>query len=268
MPPLLRASNIAQAGIEEPAELFGFADPVSSLSHLIATVSFAVAAVSLLRSGRGHRGRMTALAIYAGSVVLLFAMSGVFHLLPHDTTGRTVLQRLDHASIFVLIAGTFTAVHGIMFRGWLQFGVVAFVWLVVATAVPLKTVYFEEMPEWLGLTLYLAFPWLGLGSGLLIWMRCGLRFIAPFLWGGVAYTVGAVIEFVRWPNPWPGVIHAHELFHFFVIVGAWLHWRFCSVIAVQTATLESIGSASAAGGTADGATAAGGPAGGATADGG
>lgn len=217
----------------------GFADPVSSLSHLVATVTFAIAAVPLLRAGRGHRGRTTALAIYAGSVVLLFAMSGVFHLLAHDTTARTVLQRLDHASIFVLIAGTFTAVHGIMFRGLLRFGVVALVWIIAATAIPLKTVYFDEMPEWLGLTLYLAFPWLGVVTGYLVWTRHGLRFVAPLLWGGVAYTIGAVLEFARWPNPWPGVVDAHELFHFFVIAGAWLHWRFCATIAAAAVALEA-----------------------------
>lgn len=213
----------------------GFADPVSSLSHLIAAVLFAFAAISLLRSGRGHRGRMLALRIYAGSVVLLFSMSGVFHLLSHDTATRTLLQRLDHASIFVLIAGTFTAIHGVLFRGWLRWGVIAFVWAVCATAIPLKTVYFDEIPEWLGLTLYLAFPWIGLLTGFVIWARRGLRYIASFWLGGIAYTGGAVLEFMRWPNPWLGVVHAHELFHFFVIAGAAFHWQFCAAIAREVA---------------------------------
>ena len=230
---MLNLATITQAAGECPDSIPGFADPVSSISHLIATGLFAFAAVSLLRSGRGHRGRTLALAIYAGSVVLLFSMSGVFHLLPQDTAGRTVLQRLDHACIFVLVAGTFTAVHGLLFRGWLRWGVIAFVWAVTATAIPLKTVYFEEMPEWLGLTLYLAFPWIGLGTGFLLWRRRGLRYIVPFALGGIAYTVGAVLEFVRWPNPWPGVIRAHELFHFFVIAGAAFHWRFCAAIAAE-----------------------------------
>ena len=230
---------IAQAKHECPHSIPGFADPVSSISHLVATVLFGFAAVSLLKSGRGHPGRMLALAIYAGSVVLLFSMSGVFHLLPRDTAGREVLQRLDHASIFVLIAGTFTAVHGMLFRGWLRWGVIAFVWVVTATAIPLKTVFFEEMPEWLGLTLYLAFPWIGLISGLLIWRRRGVRYIVPFALGGVSYTLGALLDFAKWPNPWPGVIHAHELFHFFVIAGAAFHWQFCAAVAVEVATMSS-----------------------------
>tara|TARA_R110002072_G_scaffold109160_1_gene236353 strand:+ start:142168 stop:142893 length:726 start_codon:yes stop_codon:yes gene_type:complete len=218
----------------------GFADPVSSLTHLIAAGLFGYAAIALLRSAAGHRGRLIALSIYAGSVVLLLAMSGVFHLLSPDTAGRTVLQRLDHACIFVLIAGTFTAVHGIMFRGWLRWGIISFVWVVTATAIPLKTIFFEDMPEWLGLTLYLAFPWVGLLSGLLLWRQHGVRFIAPFLLGGIAYTIGAVLEFLRWPNPWPGVIHAHELFHLFVIAGAAWHWQFCTAIAMEARAAERL----------------------------
>jgi channel protein (hemolysin III family) len=169
-------------------------------------------------------------------VVLLLAVSGVYHLLANYTSGRTVFQRLDHAGIFVLIAGSFTVVHGLLFRGWLRSGVIAFVWIVTATAIPLKTMFFAEVPEWLGLTLFLAFPWLGLGSCLLLWHRRGLRYVAPLFLGGAAYTIGAVIEFVRWPNPWPGVIHAHELFHLLVIAGVWLHWRFCATIAMEAAT--------------------------------
>lgn len=181
---------------------------------------------------------MLALGVYAGSVVLLFAMSGVYHLLPHDTAGRAVLQRLDHASIFVLIAGTFTAVHGILFRGWLRWGVITFVWVVTATAIPLKTVFFTEMPEALGLALYLSFPWIGFVSAYQLWRRRGADYVAPLVLGGVAYTAGAVLEFQRSPNPWPGVVHAHELFHFAVIVGAVLHWRFCARIAEEAAVTE------------------------------
>jgi len=235
---MLLPMPVPQASPENVVSIPGFADPVSSISHLVAAVWFALAAVSLLRSARGQRGRMLALGIYSGSVVLLFAMSGVFHMLPHDTGGRTVLQRLDHASIFVLIAGTFTAVHGILFRGWLRWGVIAFVWVVAATAIPLKTVFFNEMPEWLGLTLYLSFPWIGFVSGFLLWRRRGVHYVASLVLGGVAYTVGAVLEFQRWPNPWPGVVQAHELFHFAVIAGAVLHWRFCAMIAAEAAAAE------------------------------
>jgi channel protein (hemolysin III family) len=216
----------------------GFADPVSSWTHLIATVWFACMSVALLRAGRGHRGRTTALAIYCFSLVLLFSMSAVFHLLPYATAGRTVLQRLDHASIFVLIAGTFTAVHGILFRGVMRWGIITLFWVATATAVPLKTVFFEQTPEWVGLTLYLGLPWIGLLTAVRLWRRRGPHYIVLLFGGGVAYTLGAVLEFLRWPNPWPGVVQAHELFHLCVFAGALLHWLFVRRIAGEAVAVE------------------------------
>jgi channel protein (hemolysin III family) len=97
----------------------GFAEPFSSLSHLVAGALFGVQAVPLMRRGvrsadaaRRWRqtGRVLSLAIFAASAVLLLAMSGAFHLLGRGGAARHVFQRLDHAAIFILIAGTFTPI--------------------------------------------------------------------------------------------------------------------------------------------------------------
>lgn len=204
----------------------GFTDPVSSLSHLIGAVTFAGLAVPLVRRG-GSWSRSLALGVFAFAVVLMFSMSGTFHLLPRETTGRSVLQRLDHASIFVLIAASFTPPHLMLFRGWLRWGVIAFVWSFAATAIPLKMVYFDTMSEALGLSLYLGFGWVGFVSGFAVWHRYGMRFTRPLFLGGIAYTAGALFDFARAPNPIPGVLHAHELFHFCIIAGVAFHWQFC-----------------------------------------
>src|SRR3954447_18790099 len=95
----------------------GFSDPVSSLTHLAGAAAFLCLTPSLLLKGRGNPWRVTSLAAFASSVLLLFAASGTYHLLAPGTGGRTVMQRLDHGAIFVLIAGTFTPLHGILFRG-------------------------------------------------------------------------------------------------------------------------------------------------------
>jgi channel protein (hemolysin III family) len=227
---MLSFSRSAPGTIPEVISIPGFADPVSSMSHLLAAGIFAVLAIFLLRSAHRH-GRVTVLAIFAFTVVLMFSISGVFHLLPRGSTGRAVLLRIDHASILLLIAGSLTAVHGILFRGWLRWGVIAFAWVFVATAIPLRTVFFERMPEWLSLSLYLGLGWVGLLSTIVLWHRYGWRFTMPILLGGIAYTVGAVIDFLRRPNPIPDVVNAHDLWHLFVILGAAFHWRFCEQIA-------------------------------------
>ena len=115
----------------------GFADPVSSLSHLAGVLAFGILAVPLLLRARGHPGRIAALAVFALGAVFLLSMSGVYHLLPDGSAGRYVLRHLDHAAIFFLIAATFTPVHVILFRGAWRWGMLALIWTVAATGITL-----------------------------------------------------------------------------------------------------------------------------------
>lgn len=209
----------------------GFSDPVSSLSHLAGAAVFAVLAVVLLRRGRGDTGRMVALSVFAFSCVLLLSFSGVYHLLVPGTDERAVLKRLDHAAIFVLIAGSFTPVHVILFKGAWRWGMLTVVWGAALAGLILKTVFFSSVPESLGLAMYLGLGWLGIFSGIALARRFGLRYIQPLLWGAVAYTVGAVAEFLRWPVLLAGVVGPHELFHLAVLAGISCHWAFILRIA-------------------------------------
>jgi channel protein (hemolysin III family) len=209
----------------------GFSDPVSSLTHLAGAVTFAVLGVILLRRGRGDRARMISLCLFAFSCVLLLSLSGVYHLLAPDTPGREVLKRLDHAAIFVLIAGSFTPVHVILLRGAWNWAMLAGIWGAAIAGLTLKTVYFATMPEWLGLLMYLGLGWMGVISALAIARRYGLRFVLPVLWGAVAYTAGALIEFLRWPVLLAGIFGPHEIFHIAVLAGISCHWAFILGIA-------------------------------------
>ena len=73
--------------------------------------------------------------------------------------------------------------------------------------------------------------WLGLISGGALWRRFGFHFVEPVLWGGVAYSIGAVLDFLNWPVIVPGVIRSHELFHVAVLIGLGFHWAFAFAIA-------------------------------------
>jgi channel protein (hemolysin III family) len=125
----------------------GFSDPVSSLTHLAGALLFAFLAFGLLRRRQENRVHLISLYVFAVSCVLLLALSGVYHLLAPDTAGRAVLKRLDHAAIFVLIAGSFTPVHTILFQGAWRWGMLAAVWGAALLGVVLKTVYFDTVPE-------------------------------------------------------------------------------------------------------------------------
>lgn len=209
--------------------IMGFSDPVSSLTHLLGALAFAVLGALLIRRGRGNALRVIALVVYVAGIIFALAMSGVFHLLDPVSTGRVVLRRLDHAGIFFLIAATYTPIHIIQFRGVMRWGVLGFVWTCAITGIVLKAVFFDHIPEWVGLTLYLGLGWVGIVSVISLKRRHGWSPLAPLVWGALAYTAGATLEFLRWPVPIPGVIGPHELFHMFVLGGVTCHfvyiWR-------------------------------------------
>ena len=209
----------------------GFADPFSSLSHLAGAILFALLSVPMLLRAKGKTDRVVSLAIFCFSAVLLLSISGVYHLLDPSGTSREVLRRLDHAAIFILIAASFTPVHVILFTGWGKWGVLALVWIFAAVAISVKTIYFYQFPKLLGLSLYLGMGWIGLYTGISLWRRYSFEFIQPMLWGGIAYSIGAIMEALRWPIIVPGVIQWHETFHVAVLIGLTFHWAFIYQIA-------------------------------------
>src|SRR5262245_60267175 len=160
-------------------------------------------------------------------------MSGVYHLLPVGGTPRAVLARLDHAAIFVLIAGTYTPVLAMLFTGRERWVPLVLVWVAAAAGVVMKTVYFGAVSEWVGLVMYLGMGWAGVAPGVRIWRRYGTRYVRSLLWGGIAYSIGSVLEFLRWPVLVPGVVGPHEVFHVAVLIGISCHWYFVARLAAN-----------------------------------
>jgi channel protein (hemolysin III family) len=161
-------------------------------------------------------------------------MSGVFHLLPLNDPARPVLQRLDHAAIFVLIAGTFTPVHTILFRGFRRWAPLAVIWIIAVTGITLKSIYFTQISEGLSTGTYLGMGWLGLFSVGLIWWEWGFATAQPLISGAFYYSFGAIIDYFKEPMLIYGIIGPHELFHIAVLLGLASHWRFIWTISHET----------------------------------
>lgn len=209
-----------------PISVPGFTDPVSSATHLLMAGASLVGTFFLVAKGRGNAARIMALGLFSFALVFLFSMSGVFHLLDRGGEARDVLQRLDHTGIWVLIAGTFTPLQVILFRGIMRWGMLLFVWTLAITGLVLEVVFFTEFPEWLLLSFFLGLGWLGAISVVQftkIFKGASIKYIVI---GGLFYSFGAIIDFARWPNPIDGVIGAHEIFHIFVALAAASHWYF------------------------------------------
>jgi channel protein (hemolysin III family) len=215
----------------------GFHEPFSVITHLLGAIAFLILGGKLLRRGWGDRTRVIFLGIYAASCVLQLSLSGVYHMMVRGGTAHGVLERLDHGAIFLLIAGTFTPTLGILFRGWLRWGQLALVWAAATTGVTLKTIFFDDVAEWLGLSFYLTLGWFGIFATVLLARRYGFAFIKWLLWGGIAYSIGGIVDFARWPIVVPRVVESHDVFHIAVLVGAVFHW--CFVWQFATGTVQS-----------------------------
>jgi len=203
----------------------GFSEPFSSICHLIAAGIAVIGSFLLIRKGRGNGSRQFGLSLYSFSLIFLFSMSGVYHLLEPGNTPRMALQRLDHAGIYVLIAGTITAIHFTFFNKKKRWIVSTLVWVLATTGLVLTVVFFDSIPQWLLSSFYLGLGWLGLATGYLLKVSYGTKTFLSVLKGGCIYSVGALIMYFDRPVLIPGVLEAHEIFHICVVLAAYTHWK-------------------------------------------
>lgn len=216
----------------------GLSEPVSSLSHFVGAAVCIVFTQPLWRSAKGHFGHRLAIGIFCFASVFLLSMSGVYHLLPNGGRAKLVLQRLDHAAIFVLIAGTFTPLHAILFNGRLRWIPLATIWSLAVVGIVFKTIFFSEMPEYLGVAAYLGMGWLGIISGIYVYFQWGFALVVPLLQGAIIYTTGSLFEFIKEPVIITGVVGPHELFHLAVLIGIAYHWKFVRDLALKASCAE------------------------------
>jgi hemolysin III len=175
-----------------------------------------------------------ALAVYAVSIVALFGVSTAFHRVTWAPAARRRMRRADHATIFVAIAGTYTAVAGLALGGWAQVLVLCLVWTGAAVGITLRQVWLDA-PKWA-----IALPYVVVGSCALAVMPQllhglgGAGFGLLFA-GGAFYSAGAVIYALRKPDLVPGVFGYHELFHACTVIGATLGFAVIAAYALHTA---------------------------------
>ncbi|MFT5042873.1 MAG: channel protein (hemolysin III family) [Hyphomicrobiaceae bacterium] len=206
--------------------LAGLAEPYAGLSHLLGAFVFTALAIITLRRRHHALPRAHSVLVFVTSCIVLLAISGIYHLLAPETAARAWMRRVDHAAIFVLIAGTYTPVAAFLMEEDRGRRLLVWVWGAAIAGVVAKLVWFESISYSAGVGMYLGLSWMALVVGAEICRRHGYATLRPLLVGGLVYTFGALAEILWDPTVIPGVFGSHELFHTSVLVGAGFHWYF------------------------------------------
>ncbi len=217
--------------MDEWYSIGGFHDPMSSLSHLVGAVIFLALSVPLLISARRSIATFIFTLQFVLASLFLLSISSVYHMMIVGGTARGVMLRLDIAAIFVLIASTFTVIHGILFTGWRRWAIISLLWTITVVGVTLRIVFFDSIPGYVGDGIFLVMGWIGAVSAYLLWQEYHWRVIVPLVIGGLCYTFGALMNTFDWPVLIRGVWGPHETFHLFVLAGLGVHWAFVWSIA-------------------------------------
>ncbi len=158
--------------------------------------------------------------VYATALVAMFGASALYHRYPFKTAARRVwARRLDHSTIFLLIAGTYTPFALLAFEGTIRWIVLAAVWFGAALGLVLNFVWLDA-PTWVSTIAYVSVGWVGVVAIPELFGAVGLPGSILVIIGGALYTLGAIVYAIHWPNPFPATFGFHEIFHVLVVAAA------------------------------------------------
>ena len=202
-------------------------DPGSAITHFIGMLMAVFAAVPLIIKAAHEPSPIyvVSIAIYAASLILLYAASTTYHTFDRSEKVNTILKKIDHMMISVLIAGSYTPICLLVLGGRLGIILLAIVWSIAIAGILIKA-FWVYCPKWVSSVLYIGRGW-----------TCVLAFTqllnsmspAAFGWllaGGLIYTAGGIIYALKLPifNMKHKEFGSHEIFHLFVMGGSICHF--------------------------------------------
>ncbi len=188
------------------------------LFHLWGFAVFAVLGAVLVATTSGGRERVAA-AAFGGALVLTFGISALYHRGNWRPAARRVMRRLDHASIYVLIAGTYTPYGLLVLSGAWQLSILGVVWIGAALAI-VQRVFWLDAPRWVPVAAGISLGWIGVIVLPQVIEASGFSGTFLVAAGGVLYTLGAIVYAFQRPDFRPAVFGFHELFHVLTVLAA------------------------------------------------
>lgn len=167
-------------------------------------------------------------AVFAGTALLLFTVSAIYHRGTWSPRVWALLRRLDHSNIFLLIAGSYTPFTLILLHGNARVTLLLIVWIGAVLGV-LFRIFWTDAPRWIYTPIYLALGWVAIFyAGDFASGDHPAVFILIAVGGGL-YTLGGVVYGLKKPDPFPTWFGFHEVFHSFTIAAFVCHYVAASI---------------------------------------
>lgn len=173
----------------------------------------------------------TAAAIYFGSSVLLFGNSALYHRFNWRPLVKRILKRIDHANIFLLIAGTYTPMAFSALTADKGTTLLVTVWIVGLIGIFFR-VFWISAPRWLYVPIYLAMGWLAIFYVVDLWNANWVMMLLIAI-GGLCYTLGAIFYGAKWPKRNAKHFGFHEYFHALTVAAFFCHWTAALLISIS-----------------------------------
>ena len=177
-----------------------------------------------------------ATVVYTLSSMLLFGVSALYHRINWRPQVKQLFRRLDHANIFLLIAGTYTPLALLALPLASGVPLLIVVWAGALLGIGFR-VFWRGAPRWLYAPLYLLLGWAAvmyLGD----MYRANPATMVLVIVGGLLYTVGSIVYALKRPNPVPGVFGFHEIFHALTVLAFLCHWTAALLVALDPVYLR------------------------------
>lgn len=174
-----------------------------------------------------------ATAVFFANSLLLFGNSALYHRFNWSPKVKVTLKRIDHANIFLLIAGSYTPITWLALPQEKAILLMSIIWGSALLGICFR-VFWLHAPRWLYVAIYIAMGW-GAFVYVVDFMNANAPMMILILVGGLCYTLGAVVYALKKPNPVPGVFGFHEIFHSFTVLAFMCHWTAALLIALSPA---------------------------------
>ena len=198
-------------------------DPVSGLTHLTGAVLAFFGLIVMVSIAWGETSKLVSVLIYGISLILMFAASATYHMTISSPKIISILRKVDHAAIYLLIAGTYTPFCINAFSGFWKWGLLSIIWALALIGVGIK-VFIIRVPRWVNAGVYLIMGWLVISAIGEMQKTLSPQSITWLIVGGVIYTLGAVVYITKKLDFRPDVFGFHEVWHIFVMLAAAAHY--------------------------------------------